>query len=207
MGRERRAGRYATPMSSRWMVDTVLWLVNDVGRKRRGNGCGAWLARARLRLPSEPTFISFYKEWRHRRHPMSARGLRTCSHVWRMDKIPCVFYLRRWSRQGWSRQAAIRGRRSRRCMATGNLVIDVRTRRSGLQLTEPESGQVAGPILGVRAPAQSCRRENFASRHIRIPAREASHVRVWSAHGCRTFDGSTKFRPLLSATNVAGRGR
>ena len=82
MGRERRAGRYATSMTSRWIVDTAAWLLNDVGRKRCGNGCGMWLAHARVRLPSEPIFISFYKEWRHRRHPMSACGLRTFSHVW-----------------------------------------------------------------------------------------------------------------------------
>ena len=50
---------YATPMTSRWMVDTVAWLLNDVGRKRRGNGCGMWPAHARVRLPSEPIFISF----------------------------------------------------------------------------------------------------------------------------------------------------
>ena len=71
MGRERRAGRYATPMTSRWMVDKVAWLVKDVGRKRRGNVCGTWLVHARVRLPSEPIFISFYKERRHRRHPTS----------------------------------------------------------------------------------------------------------------------------------------
>ena len=90
MGRERRAGRYATPMTSRWTVDTVAWLLNDVARKRRGNGCGMRLAHARVRLPSEPIFISFYMEWRYRRHPVSARGLRTCSHVWRTDEIPGV---------------------------------------------------------------------------------------------------------------------
>ena len=77
-------------MTSRWTVDTVAWLLNDVARKRRGNGCGMRLAHARVRLPSEPIFISFYMEWRYRRHPMSARGLRTCSHVWRTDEIPGV---------------------------------------------------------------------------------------------------------------------
>ena len=56
MGRERRAGRYATPMTSRWMGDTVAWPVNDVGRKRRGNGRGTWLAHARVRLRSKPIF-------------------------------------------------------------------------------------------------------------------------------------------------------
>ena len=39
----------------------MAWLVNEVGRKRRGNGYGTWLAHARVRLSSEPIFISFYK--------------------------------------------------------------------------------------------------------------------------------------------------
>ena len=59
MGRERHAGRYATPMTSRWIVDTVAWLVNDVGHKRSGKDRGTWLAHARVGLTSKPIFISF----------------------------------------------------------------------------------------------------------------------------------------------------
>ena len=61
MDRERRADRYVTPITSRWMVDTVAWVVSDVGRKRRGNGCGTWFAHARVRLSSEPILISLYE--------------------------------------------------------------------------------------------------------------------------------------------------
>ena len=84
-------------MTSRWTVGTVAWLLNDVARKRRGNCCGMRLAHARVRLPSEPVFISFKMEWRYRRHPMSARGLRTCLHLWRTDEIPGVSSLRQTS--------------------------------------------------------------------------------------------------------------
>ena len=42
-------GRCATPMTSRWMVDTVAWLLNDVGRKCRGNRCGTVTADRPLR--------------------------------------------------------------------------------------------------------------------------------------------------------------
>ena len=94
-------------MTSRWMVDTVAWLVNGVGRKRRGNGRGTWLVHARVRLSSKPIFISFYWEWRHRRHAMSARGLRICSHVWRMDEIRCVSSLpRMWRCRGFAVETA-----------------------------------------------------------------------------------------------------
>ena len=94
VGRVVRVGTRRRWLRGGW---STRWLLNDVGRKRRGNGCGMWRAHARVRLPSKPIFLSFYKDWRHCRHPMSARDLPRCSHVRLNGRNPLCTTLRQTS--------------------------------------------------------------------------------------------------------------
>ena len=74
----------------RWMNGPVHELESAGNSKGRVSASRAWLAPARVRLSSEPLQVSRYEEWQLRRHPVSARGLRICSHRWWIDDSICI---------------------------------------------------------------------------------------------------------------------